>query len=330
MKSNPLCRWAGLALLAALSLNCAAANRRLVMVAGTPSHPPLMHEFNAGCILLHKRLQQVPGLDARLHLNGWPQDAQAFDGADAIFLYMDGGGGHPAIRPENLKRLGELMKQGVGLGCAHFAVEVPADKGGAEFKDWIGGYYEHQFSCNPIWDAEFASFPSHPATRGIRSFTIKDEWYFNMRFRPDMKGVTPILVAVPSDAVRKGPYVYPRGPYEHIVAASGRKETMMWAIERDDGGRGFGFTGGHFHVNWADDNFRKTVLNALLWIAKVEVPHGGLDSAKVSDEELLENLDPKPGPKPTLRSATLPAGADTCCAPLRLPPEALTWLGAPR
>jgi len=27
-------------------------------------------------------------------------------------------------------------------------------------------------------------------------------------------------------------------------------ETVGWVIERKDGGRGFGFTGGHFHTNW--------------------------------------------------------------------------------
>jgi type 1 glutamine amidotransferase len=241
---------------------------------------------------------------------------------------MDGGGGHPAIQPENLKLLGELMKKGVGLGCAHFAVEVPADRGGAEFKEWIGGYYEHMFSCNPIFAAEFTSLPEHPITRGVHGFGIKDEWYFNMRFRPDMRGITPILVTVPSDDVRDGPYVYPQGPYDHIVAARGRREIMMWAVERDDGGRGFGFTGGHFHVNWADDNFRRVVLNAMLWLAKVDVPSEGMESAKVSDEELLQNLDPKPGPKPTLKSAASSGEPAPDCTPLRLPPEALAWLGA--
>jgi hypothetical protein len=102
-------------------------------------------------------------------LNGWPEDATAFDGADAVFLYMDGGGGHPAIQPDNLKLLGDLVKRGVGLGCAHYAVEVPADRGGAEFKDWIGGHYEHLYSCNPIFDAEFKSFPVNiPSPAGSR------------------------------------------------------------------------------------------------------------------------------------------------------------------
>jgi type 1 glutamine amidotransferase len=283
------------------------------MVAGRPSHPPLMHEFNAGCILLHQRLQTIPNLQTTLITNGWPADNSVFEGADGIFLYMDGGGGHPAIRPDNLDLLRGLMRQGVGLGCAHFAVEVPADRGGSEFKDWIGGHYEHEFSCNPMWVPEFSSFPDHPITRGVQPFAIKDEWYFNMRFRPDLEGVVPVLAATPSSDVRDGPYVWPSGPYAHIVAAEGREEVMMWAVERPDGGRGFGFTGGHFHKNWADESFRKTVLNALLWIAKVEVPSGGVRSEPVTDEELLQNLDPKPGPKPTLESLRARAGGPCAC-----------------
>ena len=129
--------------------------------------------------------------------------------------------------------------------------------------------------------------------RAVQPFSVEDEWYINMRFRPDLKGVTPILSAPPSDAVRDGPYVSPKGPYKHIQEAKGRAETMMWAVERPDSGRGVGFTGGHFHSNWQNDNFRKVVLNALAWICKVEVPRDGIPSA-VTEEELKENLDPKP------------------------------------
>ncbi len=82
----------------------------------------------------------------------------------------------------------------------------------------------------------------------------------------------PILVASPDDKVRNGPYVYPKGPYEHIQQAKGRAEAMMWAVERSDGGRGFGFTGGHFHDNWGNANYRKVVLNGMVWLAKGNVP----------------------------------------------------------
>ena len=273
----------------------AAEKKKLVILAGRPSHPALMHEFNAGTLLLKKCLDKASGLEVSWHRGGWPESEKAFAGAAGIFLYSDGGGGHPFVQADRLRVVGDFMKRGVGLMCAHYAVEVPKDRGGKEFQDWIGGYYETNWSCNPIWSPEFASLPEHAITRGVNPFAIKDEWYFNMRFRPGMKGVTPILSAKPSDAVRDGPYVAPRGPYKHIQEAKGRAEAMMWAVERSDGGRGVGFTGGHFHRNWLDDNFRKVVLNALVWICKGDVPRGGVPSS-VSEAEINQNLDPK-GPK---------------------------------
>jgi hypothetical protein len=67
---------------------------------------------------------------------------------------------------------------------------------------------------------------------------------------------------------------------------------MAWAFERADGGRGFGFTGAHFHKNWGNDDFRKLVLNAILWTAKAEIPATGVQST-VTEEDLNKNLDRK-------------------------------------
>ena len=162
---------------------------------------------------------------------------------------------------------------------------------------WIGGYYEDRYSVNPMWKPPFDKLPNHPITRGVGPFATHDEWYFNMRWSTDpavQKRVTPILVATPSDEVRKGPYVSPKGPYDHIVAASGQAETMMWAYERPDGGRGLGFTGGHTHANWGDVNQRRIVLNGLLWLAKVDVPAKGVVD-KITAEDLTQNLDVKGG-----------------------------------
>ena len=279
--------------LLALPLALSAADRKIVLIAGKQSHGPGDHEFRAGSLLLQKCLNGVPGITSVVHSNGWPADVSAFDGAAAILIYADGGGGHPAIQGERLKFIDDLARKGVGIGCAHYGVEVPKGDPGEAMLNWIGGYYEHGFSCNPMWSPEFKSFPNHPVTRGVKPFSVLDEWYFNMRFRPEMKSVTPILVARCPDDVRDGPYVYPKGPYPHIIEASGRDEVMMWISERPDGGRAFGFTGGHRHVNWGNENFRKVVLNALLWIAKAEVPAQGVAS-EVTDDEVRQNLDPKP------------------------------------
>jgi type 1 glutamine amidotransferase len=292
MKAFPL--WLALHL-ALLVTTTSGADKRLVLIAGKPSHGPGDHEFRAGCLLLQQCLAGVKGLATEVHTNGWPASDRVLEGADAVFIYADGGGGHPAIQGERLQLLDALAAKGVGLGFGHYGVEVPKGAPGEAMWRWCGGYYEHEFSVNPMWTPEFTRFPDHPVCRGVKSFAVLDEWYFNMRWRPDATGLTHILVATPSDAVRDGPYVYPRGPYPHIQAAKGRAETMMWTYERPDGGRGFGFTGGHKHVNWYNDNFRKVVLNALLWIAKVEVPAGGVEST-VAPEDLAKNLDPKGQP----------------------------------
>jgi hypothetical protein len=283
-------------LLLLLALFCGssarAADKKIVLIAGKPSHGPGDHEFRAGCLLLKKCLDQVQGISSIVYSNGWPARPDAFDGADAVLIYADGGAGNPAIQGDHTKILGDLVAKGVGLGCAHYGVEIPSTNGGPQFLEWIGGYYEHLYSVNPMWSPDFKSFPDHPISRGVKPFSNRDEWYFNIRFRPDMKGITPILVSTPSDKVRDGKYVYPAGPYEHIMKEKGRAETMMWAYERPDGSRGFGFTGGHTHANWGHEGQLKVVANALLWIAKAEIPPEGVPSA-VTPEELKQNLDPK-------------------------------------
>jgi hypothetical protein len=129
--------------------------------------------------------------------------------------------------------------------------------------------------------------------RGVKPFEIQDEWYFHMRFRDGMKGITPILAAVPPESTMSRP----DGPHEgnpevREAVKRGDLETVAWACQRADGGRGFGFTGAHYHKNWGNDDFRKLVLNAILWTAKIEVPSEGVAS-QVTDDALQQNLDPK-------------------------------------
>jgi hypothetical protein len=194
----------------------------------------------------------------------------------------------------HLKQIDELAKKGVGLAFIHYAVIVPKGKAGNCLLDWIGGYYETYWSVNPHWEAEFKKLPRHPITRGVRPFSINDEWYYHMRFVENMENITPILTAVPPDSTRKRK----DGPHSgnpHVRARMGMPEHVAWAYERPDGGRGFGFTGGHWHWNWAHDDFRKLVLNALVWLTGTEVPPDGVPSKTPSIEELEANQDfPQP------------------------------------
>jgi type 1 glutamine amidotransferase len=212
-----------------------------------------------------------------------------------VVVYADGGGGHPFLQGERLKTIGALMDKGVGLAAIHYACEPTKEKGQKEFLDWIGGAFEIHWSVNPHWDGDFVKLPAHPITCGVNPFKIRDEWYFNMRFRDEMKGVTPILSAIPDGSTTNradGPHS--GNPAVRGIVARGEPVHVAWAAERPDGGRGFGFTGAHFHKNWANDEFRRVVLNAILWVAKVDVPNDGVQS-KVTPEQMQANLDSKPG-----------------------------------
>ena len=275
------CFVVGLLLLGQAISATAAEKAKIVLIAGRASHGRTTHAHKAGILLLTRCLNEVPGVEAEAHLGGWVNDPEAFEGARSVVMYMDGRGGHEILKEDRLARIDAVMKQGVGLCLLHYAVDVPRDRGGKEFLDWIGGYYEAGFSINPHWIAEFKSLPDHPITRGSKPFTLRDEWYYHMRFRPEMKGVTPILQALPPENTRGT---------QAARENAGNEEIVAWAAERPDGGRGFGFTGGHFHEAWGNDTFRTVVLNAIVWTAQLEVPAGGVKST-VTAEELENDLD---------------------------------------
>jgi type 1 glutamine amidotransferase len=272
-----------------------AADKKIVFVAGRPSHGPGEHEHRAGCLLLKSCLDNVKGVTSVVYSNGWPEDATAaFDGAAAVVVYADGGGGHPFLQQDRLKTIGALMDKGVGLVCLHYATEPTKEKGQKEFLDWMGGAFEVHWSVNPHWDADYKELPKHPITQGVNPFKIRDEWYFHMRFRDGMKSVTPILSAVPTtDTMDRPDGTHSGNPAMREAVKRGEPQHVAWTAERPNGGRGFGFTGAHFHKNWANDDFRKVVLNAILWVAKADVPKEGVQST-VTEEQMQANLDPKP------------------------------------
>jgi hypothetical protein len=278
------------------------AKRKVVFVAGRRSHAYGSHDHWAGSLLLSKWINENhPQIEAVVHRDGWPADPKIFEGASAIVIYSDGGGGHPALK--YLADLDAMMKRGVGLVLLHYAVEVPEATAGQQFLDWAGGYFKINLSVNPHWLLQPKSLPNHPITRGVRPFETHDEWYYHMQFREGMKGVVPILTALPpaSTLVRPdGTLSRPEGAHENNPAVRAavleRKEPqhVAWAVERADGGRSFSFTGGHWHWNWGHPMQRKLVLNAIAWAAKADVPANGIPTPRVTIEDLEANNEEEP------------------------------------
>lgn len=267
---------AALFALAALPLArpAGAAKTKIVFIAGPPSHGPGDHEYHAGLLLMAGCLKSIKEIETVVIPDGWPADDRVLEGAKSIVLFMDGGGAHPLVKnPGRFMALDKLMKKGVGIVCIHYTLEVPQGPGAEYMQDWVGGFYENGYSTNPMNELDLTITPKHPITNGVKPFKLVEEWYYRIRFRNGDSRVTPLLTAMlPKDKPQREP--------------------LAWATVRADGGRGFGFTGGHFHRNWGVEDYRKIVLNAIVWSARLKVPGGGVQST-VTPEQLKENLDTK-------------------------------------
>lgn len=275
----------------AFLFDCRAEDRKIVFLAGKPSHGYGAHEHLAGCRILAEAIERsTTGITCEVYADGWPEDDSVLEDADSIVMYCDGGTKHPALA--HWKALEKHMQRGAGFVCLHYGVEVPPDDGGKEFLDWLGGYFEINWSVNPHWTAHFETLPKHPITRGVNAFSANDEWYFHMRFRPQMEGVTPILSAVPPPETMVRPDgAHSGNPAVREAVAKGLPQHMAWAYRRANGGRSFGFTGGHYHWNWGREDILKLVSNAILWTTGEKVPGSGLEVVRPTLEQLEQGQD---------------------------------------
>ncbi|MDR0871180.1 MAG: ThuA domain-containing protein, partial [Planctomycetaceae bacterium] len=292
---------------------------KFLFIAGPRSHGFGIHEFYAGSMVLANALEQfvsekqfgsdrMPKISATVHRNAKVGDSFALDDADVIIVFCDGGRRYPLRGLED--QLEKLRLAGKGFVFLHYALcgsqgnnaqkppELPSD---AKFiLKATGGVYEIFHSVNPSYTAEFKSLPVHPITRGVRPFAIDDEWYFNMRFlnesteqilaHPSTAALQAVLAATPPDALKQQPDGAHSGN-PTVRERLGKPEILAWAFQREDGGRGFGFTGGDNPWNFAHPDYRKLLLNAIVWTAGLEVPKTGLSTPSPGFEDLQKNLD---------------------------------------
>jgi len=267
-------------------------NKKVVFISGKPSHGRMKHEHRAGNMILAKRLNEsgLPIEAIVLEDIGYPKDESVLEDASTIVIFCTGHGGH-VLNPK-LKEFDALMKKGIGVIMIHWATEAVSGAPGDKFLEWMGGFCDLNWSVNPHWKPNFKP-RKHPIWNGVQPFSVDDEWYYHMRFVEDRTGLTPILTDVPPMETLKRPDGMRSGnPSVRKAVANGESQHVAWAYERPQGGRGFGFTGGHNHVSWQDDNYRKIMLNAILWTAGMEVPENGVDSLSPDDAEIESNLDP--------------------------------------
>ena len=274
-----------------------AQKKNILMIAGTPSHGYGAHEHYAGSKIIEEAiLGSTDTVDVTV-VKGWPTDPALIEQADSIVIYCDGGKRHTAM--DHRDELKAKLAQGCGLVCIHYAVEMLPGDSGDDWVDMLGGHFEINWSVNPHWIGDFKELPEHPITRGVKAFKTDDEWYFHLRFS-DKGKVTPILAAVaPPETMARKDGAHSGNPAARKSVEKGEKQVVAWAYDRPDGGRSFGFTGGHYHWNWANDDCLRLVANAIRWTAgdAIEASGSSLASEDVDVERLLENQDYEPKPK---------------------------------
>ena len=144
----------------------------------------------------------------------------------------------------------------------------------------MGGYFanrscpHHQSIARVYPEATIdAAAPDHPVSRGWNSFTLHDEPYINNYFGGPGNRLAPNVTALATSM---------------LPSSSPKREIVAWAVERTDGGRGFGIVMPHFYKNWGNDDLRGFILNGIVWTAKVEVPPEGVETERPD----LDAFDP--------------------------------------
>ncbi len=271
-----------------------AETKRIVFITGNGTHGGRgNHEFLAGGTYLARRINAVfPNAYAVVYPESqWPRDLSK---ADAIIVLLNHGG--KAAEDPNIAA---AVARGAAFAAIHFGVEVNKGAQGENYLKWLGGYFEAFWSVNPTWMADVSTIGQHPVTRGVKPFQLEDEWYYHMRFPEGMKGITPLLSAVPPvNTVHFGGTATDHGGNEEVFRAvnAGEPQHLAWAATQADGGRGFGFTGFHRFANLTNDSFRTTLLNGVAWVSGLEVPENGVPSTAPTPAELETMMDEAAAP----------------------------------
>lgn len=246
--------------------------RRILIVVGPSSHPPGTHEVAGGGRLLKYALEKsdnLSGVTADI-VTEWPAEAKDLAGVKCVAFIGDMF--PPAVMKDGeraMKDLAALTAKGCGIVCLHYATgleekHVAAD-GDHPLLHWTGGYFatrcKHHKSVARVFE-EATVEPGkadHPVLRGWKKFTVHDEPYINNFFGKDGPAKNVTILAT-----------------SQLPPEKPQAETVAWAVEREDGGRGVGVVMPHFFRNWTQDDLRTLVLNAIVWAAGAEVPKAGV------------------------------------------------------
>ncbi|HUP31054.1 MAG TPA: ThuA domain-containing protein, partial [Usitatibacter sp.] len=242
---------------AALAVACAgfdsAAGTRVAIIGGAKSEGAARHEYPDGVRLLRDLLAASPdarALDVAIdaYPDGWPGDPAALENVATVVWYFDGLERHPLRDAARRASFEAAMRRGIGLVALHQSFSAnPGDHLGLDAA--LGGA---RIGMADRVTERVALSPSrtHEIARGVAAFAYHDEFFPTVRWTAGEGRVTPVLQAPGF--------------------------TAAWAYERANGGRSFAYSGAHYLLALDEPGVVKTLLNAIFWTARLEVPANGV------------------------------------------------------
>lgn len=255
----------------------------IVLIGGDKQgYPRTEHDYPDGILAIERLIKGSPQLQAlnpviKAFPAGFPLDLSQIADADVVVLYFGADYRPPRMTnpledPARLAAMERLMAKGAGLIALHQASTVADRTSPVPFADWLGavrfGMADRTTEVAPIE----ISGGTNPVANGLKAFDYLDEFYPTITFSKITK-VTPILIARVHIQTQNSRPVFEEPPADHVIA---------WVAERLNGGRSFGFTGAHYLATFDQPEIRTTLLNAILWTAKRDVPPKGATTNAVT------------------------------------------------
>lgn len=238
-----------------LPIDAGAPKKRVLLLGHTPDgHPKETHEYQLGQKILKATLEKHGAVEAMLVCadDPWKEGPELLAKADGVVLFISEGAKWLNANPERLSAFQACGKRKVGLSVLHWGMGTKEAKNIAPFVDLFGGCHggpDRKYQVVET-DAKIAGTP-HPILRGLADFKARDEFYYQLKFA---KTREPLL----------------------SVKIDGEMHPVAWALERDGGGRSFGFSGLHFHENWQAPEYRRLVAQGVLWTLDLPIPKDGI------------------------------------------------------
>lgn len=164
-----------------------------------------------------------------------------------------------------LQQVDSLHKAGMGIIVLHWGVAAENQKAFGLYAGWFGGGYIPGYSQNPLGQWTITPVDGgrkHPVMRGVGPWTCKDEVFSRFMVIPEDPHRTDLLMGA--------------APKTNMGPVASR--CITWAYE-DGKARALLYGGMDYHSALLVDDYRRFLMNAIVWAAGIEVPAGGVQSS---------------------------------------------------